>query len=156
MAARSFTMPTSLNETLATSQHPNGDTGHVSPNGTQQTYSSAQREPLASYKPQHKPGITFAAQDKLAKLPIPELDSTCKKYLGALKPLQSDREHEDTTAAVNEFLKRDGPELQERLKRYATGKTSYIEQFCTSITSIQGVCLCRLRLCCRVRFIPEF
>ena len=152
MAVRSFTMPTSFNETLATSQPPNGDTDHASPNGAQQTYSHSQREPLASHKPQHKPGITFAAQDKLAKLPIPELESTCKKYLGALKPLQSEREHEDTTAAVNEFLKRDGPELQERLKKYATGKTSYIEQFCTSVT-LAGSCLPRLTSSRRVRFV---
>jgi len=27
-------------------------------------------------------------------------------------------------------LKSEGPELQERLKKYANGKTSYIEQFC--------------------------
>ena len=79
----------------------------------------------------HKAGITFAAQDRLPKLPIPELDSTCIKYLNALKPLQGHREHEETAIAVQEFLKNEGPELQARLKKYATGKTSYIEQFCT-------------------------
>lgn len=77
-------------------------------------------------------GVTFAHQDKLPKLPIPELDSTCKKYLQALKPLQTPRERVETQHAVNEFLKQDGVDLQERLKRYAQGKTSYIEQFCTS------------------------
>jgi Choline/Carnitine o-acyltransferase. len=44
-------------------------------------------------------------------------------------PLQSPREHEDTKAAVQEFLKNEGPELQEKLKKYAFSKTSYIEQF---------------------------
>ena len=29
-----------------------------------------------------------------------------------------------------EFLRTDGPELQEKLKGYAQGKSSYIEQFC--------------------------
>lgn len=75
-------------------------------------------------------GITFAGQDKLPKLPIPELESSCKKYLEALKPLQTVREHAQTQHAVNEFLKGDGPELHEKLKAYAEGKTSYIEQFC--------------------------
>lgn len=75
-------------------------------------------------------GITFAAQDKLPKLPIPELESTANKYLEALKPLQSPREHAETKHAVNEFLREEGPDLQEKLKRYAQGKTSYIEQFC--------------------------
>lgn len=75
-------------------------------------------------------GITFAAQDKLPKLPIPELEGTTVRYLEALKPLQSPREHAETKHAVNEFLREEGPDLQEKLKRYAQGKTSYIEQFC--------------------------
>lgn len=83
------------------------------------------------------PGVTFAHQDKLAKLPIPELDSTCEKYLTALKPLQSPREHSDTRHAVQEFLSQEGPELQEKLKKYAEGKTSYIEQFCKLSSSVK-------------------
>ena len=79
-----------------------------------------------------KGGVTFAAQDKLPKLPIPELASTCRRYIEALKPLQTAREHSDTQQAVDEFLRSDGPELQEKLKSYAQGKTSYIEQFCKS------------------------
>lgn len=78
------------------------------------------------------PGVTFAHQEKLPKLPIPELASSCNKYLQALKPLQSAREHSDTRHAVQEFLKQDGPELQEKLKKYAEERTSYIEQFCKS------------------------
>ncbi|KAK7752333.1 carnitine O-acetyltransferase yat1 [Diatrype stigma] len=75
-------------------------------------------------------GITFSGQDQLPRLPIPELENTCKKYLAALKPLQSPREHAETRAAVQDFLKHDGPHLQEKLRNYAVGKTSYIEQFC--------------------------
>jgi carnitine O-acetyltransferase len=77
-----------------------------------------------------KNGITFANQDSLPKLPIPDLESTCRKYLEALYPLQSPREHEETKAAVQDFLRSEGPELQEKLKKYASSKTSYIEQFC--------------------------
>ncbi|RSM18795.1 hypothetical protein CDV31_002313 [Fusarium ambrosium] len=88
------------------------------------------RVPMATYNESKKEGgITFSGQDKLPKLPIPELDATCKRYLEALKPLQTAREHAETQHAVNEFLKGDGPELQEKLKAYAQGKTSYIEQF---------------------------
>jgi carnitine O-acetyltransferase len=78
-------------------------------------------------------GITFAGQDDLPKLPIPDLSHTCKKYLAALKPLQGPREHAETKHAVQEFLKHDGPGLQEKLQQYAVGKTSYIEQFCKSL-----------------------
>lgn len=74
-------------------------------------------------------GITFAHQDKLPKLPIPDLESSLQKYLAVLRPLQTTREHAETRIAVDEFLRQDGPELQEKLKRYAEGRTSYIEQF---------------------------
>ncbi|KAL5049728.1 hypothetical protein BDW71DRAFT_153426 [Aspergillus fruticulosus] len=76
-----------------------------------------------------KGGITFAHQDSLPKLPIPDLESTCKKYLDALSPLQTPKEQEETRAAVRTFLKGEGPGLQERLQKYATSQTSYIEQF---------------------------
>lgn len=88
------------------------------------------------------PGVTFAHQDRLPKLPIPELASTCKKYLAALKPLQSAREHSDTRQAVEEFMKHEGPELQEKLKKYAEGQTSYIEQFCKCRPLYQGLAPC--------------
>ena len=140
MTVRTFTMPTSLNESLAASQPPTSDTDRSSVKSDQPSYSSAQREPLASHKPDHKPGITFAAQDKLPKLPIPDLESSLKKYIEVLKPLQGNREQEETAAAVADFAKNDGPELQARLKKYATGKTSYIEQFCKSPELLQEVC----------------
>lgn len=98
-----------LDESLASPQSPRGDTDQSSG---------------------HKRGITFAAQETLPKLPIPDLDDTCKKYIDALRPLQNKREQEATATAVQEFLESDGPELQARLKKYAAGKISYIEQFC--------------------------
>lgn len=87
-------------------------------------------------------GITFAGQDSLPKLPIPELESTCNKYLAALKPLQNPREHADTKAAVQEFLKGEGPYLQETLRNYAAGKSSYIEQFCEFKAPTPGILPC--------------
>lgn len=77
-----------------------------------------------------KQGLTFANQDSLPKLPIPELEQTCQKYLEALAPLQAPREQDETKAAVQDFLRSEGPVLQEKLKNYASSKTSYIEQFC--------------------------
>jgi carnitine O-acetyltransferase len=129
-------MPKSLDESLAVTEpgqaHPASDSGR-SMEGVKKVsdgFSKDQKDPLASNQPKHKQGITFAAQDKLPKLPIPELESSMKKYVASLKPLQGAREHAETQQAVDEFLKSEGPELQERLKKYANGKTSYIEQFC--------------------------
>lgn len=77
-----------------------------------------------------KAGVTFAGQDKLPKLPVPELKASLDKYLESLRPLQTAREHRESEAAVADFIKTDGPELQEKLKKYASNRTSYIEQFC--------------------------
>lgn len=123
-------MPAASSEPLAQSQPPTNDVKTSKADLARQSYSQNEKEPLANHGAKHKPGITFAAQDNLAKLPIPELDTTLKKYVDVLKPLQTLREQEDTAAAVQDFLKSDGPELQARLRKYATGKTSYIEQFC--------------------------
>ncbi|KAJ6630325.1 acyltransferase ChoActase/COT/CPT [Mycena sp. CBHHK59/15] len=72
---------------------------------------------------------TFAGQNKLPKLPIPPLEDTCRRYLGALKALQNEHEHELTTDAVQDFLKNDGPKIQEQLIKWAETKDSYIEEF---------------------------
>lgn len=97
-----------------------------------QSFSKEEKDPLGQHGGQaSKPGITFAAQEKLPKLPIPDLEPTLKKYLNALDPLQTAREHADSERACDEFLRTDGPSLQEKLKHYASGKSSYIEQFCT-------------------------
>ena len=125
-------MPKSLNESLAQSQPPISDAERPSNKDAQGSFSPEQKEPLAHHGVKEKPGITFAAQDKLPKLPIPELESTLKKYQDVLRPLQTQREQQDTAAVVEDFLRGDGGELQLRLKKYATGKTSYIEQFCVS------------------------
>ncbi|TLS25965.1 hypothetical protein PpBr36_07456 [Pyricularia pennisetigena] len=120
---RIFTRPKPLAETLAEQDQ-----------DTVKVQQPLPRRQLISMSNNHggipeEGGITFAAQDSLPKLPIPDLERTCEKYLAALKPLQSPREHGETQHAVHEFLKHDGPELQEKLKKYAEGQTSYIEQF---------------------------
>ncbi|ORZ16240.1 acyltransferase ChoActase/COT/CPT [Absidia repens] len=74
-------------------------------------------------------GETFKYQDKLPKLPVPDLEATTKRYLAALKPLQTQQDHERTKEAVRLFLEKDGPELQEKLLSYATTQSSYIEEF---------------------------
>ena len=101
---------------------------------TTESFSKDKQAPLAANGDSHsKPGITFAHQADLPKLPIPDLDATCKKYLTSLDPLQTAREHHDSERAVDEFLRTDGPGLQEKLRTYATGQSSYIEQFCAFI-----------------------
>ncbi|RLV88560.1 putative mitochondrial carnitine O-acetyltransferase [Meyerozyma sp. JA9] len=73
---------------------------------------------------------TFQYQDQLQKLPIPTLEETCSQYLKVLKPLQNEKEHETTKAAVEKFLKDGtGVYLDSELRKYAETRNSYIEQF---------------------------
>lgn len=97
------------------------------------SFPAADRATVHPYE--SKSGITFAHQDGLPKLPIADLADVCRKYVAAVKPLQTRREHVDTLAAVRNFLRTDGPELQDRLRKYANDKSSYIEQFCTPACS---------------------
>lgn len=140
MAVKTFTRPTSLDGKLATvPEYGSMPQGNGSPEptrsaeaamGVTQSYSKDDKAPIRHRNGQSKPGITFAAQDRLPNLPIPELESSLTKYLNALTPLQSAKEHQDTEAAIKDFLRIDGPKLQEKLKDYAKGRANYIEQFC--------------------------
>lgn len=150
MAVRTFVPPVPTldrsvtSDPVVTSKMPGQDGSNRSSEAAKKeaaSFSEAAREPLASSKHHEKSGITFASQDKLPKLPIPELESSCQKYLESLKPLQSPKEQHDSELAVKEFLKRDGLELQEKLKKYASSKSNYIEQFCKSSTLAHKVYL---------------
>lgn len=115
--------------------HPNGDPNEKrseeAAKMASDAYSKEAKFPLSSHKNvESRPGITFAAQDRLPKLPIPELDSSLKKYLEALRPLQAPKEYRDTEYAIKEFQRTEGPKLQEKLIEYAHEKANYIEQFC--------------------------
>ena len=136
---RLFNYPKSLAERLAASSPLQKSSPIVEvrkpprsiPQDLRDLSSEYRRMPMATPKGNSKgAGITFAGQDDLPKLPIPELSDTCERYIQALKQLQTPRERAETRHAVEDFLREDGPELQENLKKYAQGKTSYIEQFC--------------------------
>ncbi|KAI9774848.1 MAG: hypothetical protein M1840_000064 [Geoglossum simile] len=134
MPVRTFTASQSLNGSIASitsmaTANPEANPLPSLSGNIMNSFPAMSQSPLSRYKQSYEPGITFAHEDQLPKLPIPDLESSCKKYLDALRPLQTGREHEETIAAVQEFLKSEGPELQERLKKYAGGRTSYIEQF---------------------------
>ncbi|KAK6825670.1 carnitine O-acetyltransferase y.t1.c1 [Apiospora arundinis] len=129
---RIFSMPKSLGETLAgggSASVPRSVPDLPNITSTAHEQSTQTTPPSSKSDMSRSQGITFAAQDDLPKLPIPSLEHTAEKYLTALKPLQGPREHAETKQAVHEFLRTDGPGLQEKLQQYAVGKTSYIEQF---------------------------
>lgn len=73
---------------------------------------------------------TFSYQNQLQRLPIPDLEETCKNYLDVLRPLQTETEYGKTVEAVAKFLKDGtGCYLDSELRKYAETRNSYIEQF---------------------------
>lgn len=133
-AVRYFTAPKPLGNTMDVSQSPQQLDTPIKPS----TAPTSGTVPQEGLKPNEantpldgvrKQGLTFKNQDSLPKLPVPDLEATCQRYLESLSALQSPREQAESKAAVEEFLKTDGPALQEKLKHYASSKTSYIEQF---------------------------
>lgn len=77
---------------------------------------------------------TFEASKKLPALPIPPLEDTCRRYLRALESLQEPDEHARTKQAVENFLKGDGPRIQERLKSWAANKARWGSVYALSIS----------------------
>ena len=63
----------------------------------------------------------YKHQATMAKLPVPDLQATCAKYLRSVRALVSDAHYERTKAAVEEFLKPggQGEVLQKRLLEHS-------------------------------------
>lgn len=165
---RIFTRPNSLGETLSAPHQTHAKetvprsvpiNGEIPINGipepTSPAYTTKKMGVNNVNDDKSYPGVTFAHQDKLPKLPIPDLAESCNRYLQALKPLQTPREHSDTKHAVQEFLYKDGPELQEKLKKYAEERTSYIEQFCEPAPASAVVFPVPVLTLPRVRFVSQ-
>lgn len=80
-------------------------------------------------------GFTYAAQDRLPRLPIPPLEVTLEKFQARLEALQDESQRAETGRVAQEFLDGVGPALQEALREYeATGFESreigsYVEAF---------------------------
>jgi carnitine O-acetyltransferase len=74
-------------------------------------------------------GVTYSHQSELPKLPIPSLEQTCDRYLAMVTPLLTAAQAEKTKAAVQKWLKGDGPKLQNSLIEYSSTRNSYIEDF---------------------------
>eukprot|EP01064_Diplonema_japonicum_P033384 TRINITY_DN6551_c3_g1_i2.p1 TRINITY_DN6551_c3_g1~~TRINITY_DN6551_c3_g1_i2.p1 ORF type:complete len:352 (+),score=82.28 TRINITY_DN6551_c3_g1_i2:47-1057(+) len=59
-------------------------------------------------------------QEKLKKLPVPDLKDTVERYLKTLEPLLTADEFDKAEEEAQEFLKTSGPTLQEKLKKRQT------------------------------------
>jgi Choline/Carnitine o-acyltransferase. len=91
MAVRILTSPKPLGEKLANTQSTleyrmAASNAAAAIKVDASTHSEKQNQTQNGTEVPQKKGITFANQDSLPKLPVPDLESTCKKYLAALEP----------------------------------------------------------------------
>lgn len=76
------------------------------------------------------PGPTFAAQAKLLKLPVPDLEQSLGKLKDSLKPIaHSTEEYDAAVAKVDDFAKGLGPKLHERLLKRRDETDHWLEEW---------------------------
>jgi len=72
---------------------------------------------------------TFAHQEDLAPLPVPELEDTLKKFVRSVEPLLSESEFEHSKAVVEEFKQGAGKKLHAMLEERATEHKNWLEEW---------------------------
>ena len=76
---------------------------------------------------------TYSRQEELPRLPIPDIDDTCNRFLDTVRPLLDADAFVETEQAVQRFLAPtgEGRGLQQALLAYdqEVGRNSYIEDF---------------------------
>jgi len=76
------------------------------------------------------PGPTYAAQARLPKLPVPELEQTLRKLKDSLKPIAHHKEEYDAAVAkVDDFARGLGPKLHARLLRRRDKTDHWLEEW---------------------------
>ena len=75
-------------------------------------------------------GPTFAAQARLPKLPVPELEQTLRKLKETLKPIAHHVEEYDAAVAkVDDFARGLGPKLHKRLLKRREETDHWLEEW---------------------------
>jgi len=89
--------------------------------------------PPADWKakaPGSLPGPTFAAQARLPKLPVPELEQSLRKLKESLKPIaHSAGEYDTAVAKIDGFAKGLAPKLHERLLERRDATDHWLEEW---------------------------
>ncbi|KAJ2915465.1 hypothetical protein MD484_g4951, partial [Candolleomyces efflorescens] len=80
--------------------------------------------------PEPLPGLTFASQSSLPKLPVPKLEDTLGRFKESLKPIAWTEEEFKTAAQkIDEFGAGKGKELHERLLEHDQGTKHWLENW---------------------------
>ena len=113
--------------------------GMIPSDGTQTNPGSIQNKKTAS----NPPSKSNPNPSNLPKLPIPNLNDSCQRYLRALEGLQDEEEHSRTKMVVKDFLESgEGEKWQAKLEEYDKGVDSYIEEFWCKFLSLGDLLFC--------------
>jgi len=76
------------------------------------------------------PNLTFRAQSKLSKLPVPDFDDTLLRLKESLRPIAySDIEYTSVVKKIDEFATNLGPILHSRLLERAKNRSHWLEEW---------------------------
>ena len=69
---------------------------------------------------------TYYFQPLLPKLPVPDLNTSCDRFLASMRPVLSEEEYRNLFCEVIEFKEKEGPILQSYLCRRAATMTNWL------------------------------
>eukprot|EP01137_Pigoraptor_chileana_P035371 Opistho-2@29268 len=74
---------------------------------------------------------TLQYQDQLPRLPVPNLEETCSKYLASVRPVVNDADYEETSRVVNDFKRPGGAgeRLHVKLVERAKEHRNWLEEW---------------------------
>ncbi|CAD5122394.1 unnamed protein product [Dimorphilus gyrociliatus] len=81
---------------------------------------------------------TFDLQSVLPRLPLPELEDTCQKYLMTVKPLVSAAEYEETKKLVEQFRDGEGKILQKFLEKKIKEEDNWLSKWWIDYNYLQN------------------
>ena len=70
---------------------------------------------------------TYYFQPLLPKLPVPDLNTSCDRFLASMRPVLSEEEYRNLFCEVIEFKEKEGPILQSYLCRRAATMTNWLK-----------------------------
>ncbi|XP_052106150.1 carnitine O-palmitoyltransferase 1, liver isoform-like [Mytilus californianus] len=70
---------------------------------------------------------TYYFQEVLPKLPVPDLNTSCDRFLASMRPILSDDDYRNLLTEVIDFKEKDGPILQSYLLQRATRTNNWLK-----------------------------
>lgn len=81
---------------------------------------------------------TFFFQPMLPKLPVPDFNQTCDKFITSMRPLLSEEDFMNLLTAMISFKEKEGPILQNRLLQKAQSEENWLKEIWQNLAYLQN------------------